>query len=343
VTRKAAALLILLLLLALAHPLEQWLRAEAPPAPEANRIGVGRLLGGVLTGAFRPVLQTYLFLRQDILYGQGRSDELLVLYRTMISLYPRNERAREHFGWHMAFNLKQEAPSDLIAWRWADEGIEVLAGTPSARRTLTDWFMKQAGQNPTDLLRYGGEVWVREKWWREKLRAWSAERYGEPMERFDIALTALGDSDLFLDRLWRFTALRFKAIDDWVRRGHTDRLEETVALGEWIAGQADNEAIPAPPGWREMYEREIAVLQTLAAGRITPELLEQGRYDVAMALFGLGAHGRDRTLLAAAEAALLAVQIRQQSPFPDELDLIRRWIAHLDGPEATDRPALPFD
>jgi hypothetical protein len=92
-----------------------------------------------------------------------------------------------------------------------------------------------------------------------------------------------------------------------------------------------------------MYEREIAVLQTLAAGRITPELLEQGRYDVAMALFGLGAHGRDRTLLAAAEAALLAAQIRQQSPFPDGLDLIRRWIAHLDGPEATDRPALPFD
>ena len=62
--------ILLAALIAGAYPVECELRARTPEAPAANRIGMGRLMGGVLTGPFRPMLQTYLWIRADILYGQ---------------------------------------------------------------------------------------------------------------------------------------------------------------------------------------------------------------------------------------------------------------------------------
>ncbi|MHC4819948.1 MAG: hypothetical protein ACYTF8_18055, partial [Planctomycetota bacterium] len=118
--KRAVLLVVLALLLALAHPVESMLRADAPPAPASQRIGAGRLLGSVLTGPFRPLLLTYLWIRSDILYGEARHDELHQLFRMIVSLYPNNERAREFLGWFLAFNLKSEAPTDALGWKWAE-------------------------------------------------------------------------------------------------------------------------------------------------------------------------------------------------------------------------------
>ena len=72
--KRAVALLILLLLAA--PPIANRLRADLPAAPDTSRLGLGPVLGGVLTGAFRPLLMNYLYIRADILAGQGRFDAM---------------------------------------------------------------------------------------------------------------------------------------------------------------------------------------------------------------------------------------------------------------------------
>ena len=124
--RRIVPLVCLALLFALTEPLENILRAEAPPVPASRRIGAGRLVGSVLTGPFRPMLLTYLWIRADTLYAQGRYDELHELYRVILALYPSNERAREYLGWFLAFNIKSEMRDEKLAWKWAEEGLVIV-------------------------------------------------------------------------------------------------------------------------------------------------------------------------------------------------------------------------
>ena len=51
--------------LAASVPVGNRLREQTPPPPAHDQLGVGRLVGGVLSGPFRPMLQSYLFLRAD--------------------------------------------------------------------------------------------------------------------------------------------------------------------------------------------------------------------------------------------------------------------------------------
>ena len=117
---------LLVLLVVAAQPIAAKLREEAPSTPQASRIGLGPLLGGVMTGAFRPLLMNYLYIRADILAGQGRFDEQVTLFRSMVQLYPHNEAARGYLGWELAFNSKGEAESRDLAWRWAREGLDIV-------------------------------------------------------------------------------------------------------------------------------------------------------------------------------------------------------------------------
>ena len=117
------ALVLLVLLIAIAHPIGAHLRDQQPPQPDANKLGLGPLMGGVLTGAFRPMLMNYLYIRADILAGQGRFDEQVTLFRNMVQLYPNNEEARGYLGWWLAFNSKGEADQPELAWRWASPTI----------------------------------------------------------------------------------------------------------------------------------------------------------------------------------------------------------------------------
>jgi len=226
---RATVLVVLVLLLALAQPLESMLRADAPPAPASQRIGAGRLLGSVLTGPFRPLLLTYLWIRSDILNGQGRYDELHQLLRMMVSLYPNNERAREFLGWFVAFNLKSEAPYDALGWKWAEEGLDILVDTDAGRSAAADWIRKQCGQNSVYEQRYAGPEWNREKTWRAGLRAWGARHYGAELSRFELGLRVLAGREGFRDRLRRAELLESLAYEEFLRDGRAAHASDAVA------------------------------------------------------------------------------------------------------------------
>jgi hypothetical protein len=330
---RAVLLVVLALLLALAHPFESMLRADAPPVPSSQRIGTGRLLGSVLTGPFRPLLLTYLWIRSDILWGQGRRDELHQLYRVMVALYPNNEQAREFLGWLLAFNLKSEEENDALGWRWAEEGLNILVDTGTGRSTAADWIRKQCGQNSLYEQRYAGPAWEREKVWRARLRAWGARRYGVELSRFALGLRVLEGRDGFRDRLRRAALLETLAYEEFLRHGRAEHAAAAVAaLKE--AGLATSDY--PDPGLSAHFLARARTLDTLATGRL-PRRVD---YSAAVALWGLGAHARNAEHLDAARTILRGLDAER---FAEELAGIDRWIAYVGDPDARPRPPLPFD
>jgi len=330
---RAVVLVVLALLLALAHPVESMLRADAPPAPASQRIGTGRLLGSVLTGPFRPLLLTYLWIRSDILYGQARRDEALQLFRMMVALYPNNTRAREFLGWHLAFNFKSEERSDALGWRWAEEGLDILVDTDAGRSTAADWIRKQCGQNSFYEQRYAGPAWEREKAWRARLRAWGVQRYGVELSRFALGLHLIEGRDGFRDRLLRAAFLESLAYEEFLRDGRAAHAADAVAALE----AAGLELSDSPePGWSEHFFAQARTLDALQSGRL-PRRVD---YATAVALWGLGAHARDVERLDAARTILRGLDADY---YAEELAGIERWLAHVRDPGATRRPSLPLD
>jgi hypothetical protein len=336
VSRFVAAAAVVALLL-VADPLESRLRSEAPPAPPANRIGVGRLMGGVLSGAFRPLLLNYLWIRGDILYGEGRFDELHVLYRTMVALYPRNERAREFLGWNLAFNFKNEAPADApeVAWRWARAGLDILADLDGAPLPVADWMLKQCGQNPLSQLRYAGPAWEAEKRLRARVRAWAAARYGVELDRFEIGLKVLEGRHGFADELRRCNLLAAAVYDDWMRTGTSPRLAEAVA-----ASRAMAKRMADAPQLAQVFTVEADLLEAVWRGGPLQAFVGAPFYHVAAALWGLGAHRRDLALLQQSQAMFRRID-PDGALYPEEEALVTAWIAHVR--EGGPRPRLPFD
>ncbi|MHC4133545.1 MAG: hypothetical protein ACYTDU_02795 [Planctomycetota bacterium] len=330
---RAVVLVVLALLLALAHPVESMLRADAPPAPASQRIGAGRLLGSVLTGPFRPLLLTYLWIRSDILYGEARYDEAHQLVRVMVSLYPNNERPREFLGWLLAFNFKSEAPSDALGWMWAKEGLDILVDTDAGRSTAADWIRKQCGQNSLYEQRYAGPAWSREKAWRAGLRAWGARRYGVELSRFALGLRVLEGRDGFRDRLRRAALLESLAYEEFLRHGRAaDAADAVAALKE-----AGLETSDYPdPGLSAHFFARARTLDALAAGRL-PRRVD---YAAAVALWGIGAHARNAEHLDAARTILRGLDADR---YAEELLGIERWVAYVGDPDAMPRPSLPFD
>ena len=127
--RIAVAAALLVAALALAQPVRDRL---APPAPLSSAAGAGDLAGSVLAGSFRPLLLTYLWLRGDVLYGEGRDAECYELYRLLHALYPDNERARNYLGWFLAFNLILLGPYGFKAAASTKLGCEVLSVAAAA-------------------------------------------------------------------------------------------------------------------------------------------------------------------------------------------------------------------
>jgi hypothetical protein len=330
---RALVVVVLALLLAIAHPVESMLRADAAPAPASQRIGTGRLLGSVLTGPFRPLLLTYLWIRTDILYGQARMDEALQLVRVMVSLYPNNERAREFLGWLLAFNFKTEAPNDALGWKWAEEGLNILVDTNAGRSTAADWIRKQCGQNALYEQRYAGPEWEREKGWRARLRGWGRRSYGVELSRFALGLRVLEGRDGFRDRLRRAALLESLAHEEFLSHGRAEHAAAAIAaLKE--AG-LDTSDYP-DPGLSAHFLARARTLDALAAGRL-PRRVD---YAAAVALWGLGAHRRNAEYLDAARTILRGLDAER---YAEELAGIDRWIAHVGDPDATRRPSLPFD
>jgi hypothetical protein len=331
---RAVVLLVIVLLLALSQPLEGMLRADAPPAPPAQSLGAGRLLSSVLTGPFRPLLLTYLWIRSDILYGEARLDELHQLFRAIYALYPNNERAREFLGWFLAFNFKTEAQSDALGWKWAEEGLDMLVGTGSGRRTIVDWIRKQCGQNSLSEQRYAGPPWSREKFWRAGLRAWGARHYGVKLSRFELGLRVLAETGGgFRDRLRRAGLLESLAYEEFLRDGRAAHAAEAVAALK----SAGLETSDFPdPGLSEQFYVRARTLDALAAGRL-PHRVD---YAAAIALWGIGAHARDAERLDAARAILRGLDAEL---YAEELAGIERWRAYVADPAAVPRPSLPLD
>ena len=326
--RRIVAGLLAVVLLAAAAPLEDRLRAQRPLAPEANRIGVGPLLGSVLTGAFRPLLLNYLWIRSDILYGQGRTDELHVHIQTMTTLYPNNERAREFLGWYLAYNLKQEAPDEELAWKWASSGLDVLAEIPAARAVLAGWFLKQCGQNAmAPPLRYAGEAWRAERRLRARARVWGEPRFGRAMTRFELALHALGEPDSDIAGIARTEILTHLVIDDWLRTGRSEHVAEAVRANRWTATQ----------GLGDFFDRRLPLsyMQTANFLQDPRRYAKSDRYDYAVARWALGAHGKDAELLSLAALALVE--------YPEETALLARWIEYGAAGWKGAPPPLPFD
>jgi len=337
VRRRAIAGALVVVLLFAARPVERRLVAQSRPVPEANRLGVGQLMGGVLTGAFRPLLSTYLSIRGDILYGEGRYDELQIAYRTMLRLNPDNEKVRTYVGFNLAFNLKSEAPTQATAWTWARDGLDILVELPAAKRQVADWVLKQCGQNPFRLMRYAGPRWARERAWRERLSLWAEQRLGRALPRFEVGLAVLAGEERFFDQLRRVNLLLYQVLDDWMRTGHSEHVDEAVNLCQWMSQQA-----PDLEAFRDHFAGEAWMLRELEQGRVTQRLLDMQRYEVAAALWGLGAHGNDEALLEGALRALDAFEEQGVAACPEERQLIAAWLAHVREP-STPRPPLPFD
>jgi tetratricopeptide (TPR) repeat protein len=324
------ALVLLVLLLLAAQPIARKLRADVPPAPDSSRIGLGPVLGGVLTGAFRPLLMNYLYIRADILAGQGRFDEQVTLFRSMVQLYPHNEMARGYLGWELAFNSKGEAATPELAWRWAREGLDILA--QSQPDTLSLWFMTQCGQSAYGLYRYAGPEWIAERRLRARALDWTQKTFGKPMHRFDAALHCHSPQDELLGRIQRVHVLKAALIDDWMRDGKSDKLADVVAELRWIAW-----VFKDIPGQQEALENEAAALETIAAGGT--ELLNPAVPE-ANALWALGTHRGNAAML---EKALSIFEGLDYHPFTAEKRFLRAWIEWLGGDRSAPRPPHPFD
>ncbi|MHC4955312.1 MAG: hypothetical protein ACYTGZ_15770 [Planctomycetota bacterium] len=332
---KRAVVLAVALLVA-ANLIGNKLRAEAPPKPEASRIGVGPLVGGVLTGAFRPMLMNYLYLRADILAGQGRFDEEVTLFKTMVQLYPHNESARAFIGWWLAFNAKGEAQDPALAWRWAEEGLDILVEIPEERSTVGTWFMAQCGQNAFALQRYAGKDWQEELPFRDRARAWGQRRYGQDLHRFDLGIMVLGRAEEFQTQMLQVRLLVAGLRDDWMRLGQSPKLDTALQGLAWAA-----EVFRELPEMAEAERAEAARLKAIADGSFDPETFPGADARDANALWALGMHQRDLNRLRAA----LAVFEKQKKdhPFAAEKRSVRAWIDWIEAGENGQRPAMPFD
>jgi hypothetical protein len=333
--RPRIAAILLVVGLALAQPARDALRAEAPEAPSLPGAEAPRLAQSVLTGSFRPLLLTYLWLRGDVLYGEGRDEECYELYRVLHALYPANERARDYVGWFLAFNLKQKAPGVALGWKWAESGLDMLVPTPAGPSIVADWILKQCGQNAIDLLRYAGPRWEAERAWRERLARFGARHWGEDLSRFALGVRVLEGRGGFYDRARRAVLLRRLAYEEMLRFGDAPHAVEAVAaLREMAEAVADEEDLKA------YWEEKARCLETTAAGQVPEPLPESDAYPVAMALLGRGAKEGDARALEAASEILVALGTEE---FVEEIDLVKRWRAHLENRSATPRPPLPFD
>jgi hypothetical protein len=331
---RALALLAIVLLLALAQLPREALERAAPGPPLAPAAGTGRLLGSVLMGTFRPLLLTYLWIRGDILFGQGRADECYELYRLLHRLYPGNDRAREYLGWFLAFNLKSQAPDVTLGWRWAETGLDMLLDVEEGPGVVADWVRKQCGQNSFAFQRYAGPAWEAEKPWRARLRGFSERRFGEPLSRFALGVRVLEGRLGFADRMRRAALLRSLAYEEMLRYGEAPHASEAVAAlrdaGTAIAG--DEELLA-------YMEERARCLEAAARGEIPAALAPRDAYPVAMALLGRGAREGSERLLGAAAAIL---EHLPAEGFREERALVASWRAHVADP-ATPRPPLPFD
>jgi hypothetical protein len=332
---RALALLAIVLLLALAQLPREALERAAPGPPLAPAAGTGRLLGSVLMGTFRPLLLTYLWIRGDILFGQGRADECYELYRLLHRLYPGNDRAREYLGWFLAFNLKSQAPDVTLGWRWAETGLDMLLDVEEGPGVVADWVRKQCGQNSFAFQRYAGPAWEAEKPWRARLLGFAERRFGEPLSRFALGVRVLAGRAGFPDRMRQAALLRSLAYEELLRYGAAPHAAEAATAlrdaGMAIAGDEE---------LRAYMEERARCLEAAAAGEIPPALPERDAYPVAMALLGRGARDQDARLLGAAAAILERLA---GDAFQEEKELIARWRAHVADPAATPRPPLPFD
>jgi len=324
---------LLAVLLLAAGGIAARLRAAAPPAPAASRIGLGPVLGGVLTGAFRPVLMNYLYIRADILAGQGRFDEQVTLFRSMVQLYPNNANARGFLGWELAFNSKSEAPTRELGWRWAREGLDILVDAQPD--TVALWFMTQCGQNAYGLYRYAGPDWVAERWIREQARGWTARTWGAPLERFDAALRAQPPTEDVLRRFGRARVLRMALLDDWMRTGESDKLGETVRELRWIAWIY--EGIPEQ---KAAAEESAAALEAIHRGDFDRAAFAEVDEMEANALWALGMHRGSVPML---KSALAIFEEEGHDPFASERRIVGAWIEWLEGDRSTPRPPHPFD
>ncbi len=338
--RIAAAAALLVAALARAQPGRD---ARAPPAPLSSAAGAGDLAGNVLSGSFRPLLLTYLWLKGDVLYGEGRDAECYELYRILHALYPDNERARDYLGWFLAFNLKQKAPSPALGWTWAETGLEMLLRTPEGPSVVADWIRKQCGQNSIVLERYAGPRWEEERVWRAGLRRFAARHFGEELSRFALGVRVLAGRGGFADRARRAVLLRSLAYEELLRHGEAPHAAEAVAALRETA-----EAVADEPDLKAYFEEKARCLAAAAEGQVPEPLPEADAYPVAMALLGRGADRGDKGALDGAVALLAALQARAEETdgvdgFVEELELARRWRAHAEDPEKTGRPPLPFD
>ena len=336
--RRAAIAVVLLLLLGIAHPVGQVLRAQAPSTGQSHRLGTGRMLGSVLTGPFRPLLRTYVWIRADILYGQGRMDEWFQLMRFMIQLYPNNQRAHGYLGWMLAFNAKSEAPPGReveVGWLWSEQGLDILVQSEEGRSWVADWIRKQCGQNSVYRQRYAGPAWEEEKQWRARLRAWGRRQFGEELGRFELGLLVLRGREGLYDRARKTQLLDRLAFEELLRRGESRHAPDAVAaLREMAKEFADDPTGELGPYFR----RRAELLETLASGQAPQRLAEEDLYPAAMALWGLGVRRRDDALLAAAQALLQGTG----EEVAEESEAIGRWRRHLRDPQATAPPPLPF-
>jgi hypothetical protein len=334
----ASALLVATLLGTL--PLEARLRAASAPAPLPEDLGVSRLLGGALTGAFRPLLLDYLWLRAAALQRKDRVDELRALYRTMALLYPRNEAALEFIGVHLAFAMKSDVPDPRAGWRFAEEGLDLLARLQGGRTWIALWFLRQCGQDPGALLRCLGPEWEAERDLRARAEAWFERRFGERLDRFRAGLRALEGSEGFAARLLRARLLEALAAEQLAREGRSAHAEEAIrALRAAAAEVAEVSSL------RDGFLADATVLEDLVAHRAPRALEGAGRDALAAfaragaALFGMGVAARDDALL---EAAAGLFERAGGELFLEERAAVAAWRAHLRDPSRP-APPRPFD
>jgi hypothetical protein len=335
VRRIAAACALLVLALAFAQPARDALVADAPRPPLASAAGAEGLAGSVLAGSFRPLLLTYLWVRGDVLYGEGRDEECFELYRMLHRLYPENERAREFLGWFLAFNLKRKAPDPALGWQWAEAGLEMLLPLPGGPTVVADWIRKQCGQNSTSLQRYAGPEWEEERVYRARLLEFGLREFHEELSRFELGVRVLEGRGRFWDRMRRALLLRSLAYEELLRYGDAPHAGEAIEALRSIAREfEDDEELAA------YFEERARCLEAAARGSLPEPLPESDAYPVALALFGRGTREGDADALAEAEALLVALG---PDDFREEIVLVRRWRAHVGSPGASERPPLPFD
>jgi hypothetical protein len=160
--KRAATVIILVLLVGMTAIGQYLLKARRPGAESAVAEGVIAALGG-----FRSLAAEVIWFRADRLQDEGRYVEMAQLASLLTKMEPHTPEVWTYAAWNLSYNISVMMPTFEDRWRWVlagmrllrDEGLPLNPNNSEIYRELAWLFQLKLGAN----LDSAAELY-REKW-----------------------------------------------------------------------------------------------------------------------------------------------------------------------------------